>query len=432
MKKNAIILTGKALSFAIQKLNMGNGSTWPGHIALNLDTDFIKKMTSKSQTKIVFIVGTNGKTTTTALIRSMAEKDGKKVIQNISGANLLNGIASTLLLNATPTGKINADIALFEIDENIFPLICKELTPDVVVMLNLFRDQLDRYGEVTTIANKWKKALYELPDKTKIILNADDPLIAYLGVDENKDISYFGLVGKENKNTTLEHAVDSIYCPRCNTRLTYHQVFYSHLGEWECPKCELKRPSLDLNHAEFYPLEGMYNKSNIHAALLTAKELGYSDKAISDALHSFKPAFGRQEEIILGKKKIKIILVKNPTGFNETLKTVYSLGGSHVLIALNDRVADGKDISWIWDVDFEEFKNYQSLSLTLTGDRVHDMMTRIKYANIQNANVSADENMDNALSSALKDLPDDKTLFILPTYTAMLSLRKTITGRKIL
>lgn len=431
MTKQLLIIIGKLLSSGIKTFNLGDGSTWPGHIALQFNKNFIKSILSTSRTKVIFVVGTNGKTTTTSLIKHILEKSGKTVIQNQSGANLLNGIASTLLLNATLLGKVEADYAIFEIDENIFPLICKEVTPDLIVILNLFRDQLDRYGEVTSIANKWKKALYSLPDSTALVLNADDPLISYLGEESSKQVTYFGLDGADATTQKMEHAVDSIYCPRCTAKLSYKKIFYSHLGIWECPKCELKRPHEILNSAEYYPLEGTYNKSNIHAAVAAAYSLGLDTELVQNSLKTFTPIFGRQEEVIIKNKKVKMFLVKNPAGFNETIRTVQKLNGKHFILALNDRVADGKDVSWIWDVDFEVL-NAKENSFILTGDRVYDLRTRLKYAGIASENVKIFENSAEALKNAITRLPSDETLYILPTYTAMLDLRKVMTGKKIL
>lgn len=432
MKNIPIITVGKLISFAIKKGNLGNGSTWPGHIALQTNKNFIRDILANSKIKIIFIVGTNGKTTTTSLIRHILEQSGKKVIQNNSGANLLNGIASTLILNTSPFGKINADIALFEIDENVFSLVSKEIKPDFIIMLNLFRDQLDRYGEVTSIATKWKTALTSLPDSTTLILNADDPLIASLGDESSKKIQYFGLDGSKNLQENHEHAVDSIYCPRCGNKLTYDKIFYSHLGEWECKKCNLRRPEIVFNNSNFYPLEGTYNESNTHAAILTAQALNTPHSVIDKALKSFTPAFGRQEMMEFKGKKLKIMLVKNPTGFNESIRTVQRLGGRHFLFILNDRVADGKDVSWIWDVDFELLKNQKKTFISISGDRVYDLETRLKYAELKNSVTYVENDLHKSITNAIMNISEDEILYILPTYTAMLDVRKVITGKKIL
>ncbi len=425
MKNQLLIHHGKLLSKMIQATNRGNGSTWPGHIALKYNPHFIKDLLKNSDTKIIFIVGTNGKTTTTTLLSHLLRLSGKKVIQNTSGANLINGIASTLLLNTDLKGKIHADIALFEIDENAFSLISEEITPDVIIMLNLFRDQLDRYGEVNTIARKWKEAIAKLPSSTRLILNADDPQIAFLGKDSRQNISYFGL--NEKGVQSLDHASDSTYCPICRSKLEYKKSYYSHLGEWTCPNNDFEHPKDVFSAVAHYPLDGLYNRYNIHAAVLAALKLGINLGVLEDNLPSFQPAFGRQEKITIEGKKIEVILAKNPAGFNQTIQTVLELKAKNIFLILNDRIADGTDISWIWDVDFEKFE--KNIHLTLSGDRVYDLALRLKYADLHGEIVP---DLKNALREALAKTPEDQTLFILPTYTAMLDVRKILVGKKIL
>ena len=425
MKNQFLIYHGKLLSKGIQATNRGNGSTWPGHIALKYNRHFIKDILKHSDTKIIFIVGTNGKTTTTTLLSHLIKSSGKKVIQNTSGANLINGIASTLLLNTDLRGKIHADVALFEIDENAFPLICKEITPDVIIMLNLFRDQLDRYGEVNTIALKWKDAVATLPSSTRLILNADDPQIAFLGKDSAQNTSYFGL--NEKGEQSLDHASDSTYCPICRSKLEYKKTYYSHLGDWSCPNKDFEHPKDVFSSVSHYPLDGLYNRYNIHAAILAALKLGINLGVLENNLSSFQPAFGRQEKITIDGKKIEVILAKNPAGFNQTIQTAQELKAKNVLLILNDRIADGTDISWIWDVDFEKFA--QDIQFTLSGDRVYDLALRLKYAGLQGNLVPE---LKKAVRDALIKTPKDQTLFILPTYTAMLDVRKILVGKKIL
>ena len=350
------------------------------------------------------------------------------MFQNQSGANLVNGIASTLILNTNFAGQLYGDYAIFEIDENALPQILKEITPDYLLLLNLFRDQLDRYGEVDAIARKWNESLSNLTKKTKLILNADDPQIASIG-KKNKEIIYFGLNlnSTENKETRLEHAADSIYCPACGSKLNYSSIYYSHLGKWYCQKCGLKRPEENLfSRFSFYPLKGTYNIYNTLAAVLVLKQIGLGDSNIVTGLKKFKPAFGRQEKIIYNNKQIQIFLSKNPTGFNESLRTIKQLGAKTVLLVLNDNIADGRDISWIWDIDFGQFDK-----LLVAGERAYDMGLRIKYQN-QNLNFKVYESLKLAIEEGVKNIKSDETLYILPTYTAMLAVRKILTGRSIL
>lgn len=431
-----LVFLGKSIVFIIRLLNLGNGSTWPGHIALNINKNFIKDLlkTRDKRLKTILIAGTNGKTTTGKLIQTILEKNGKKVFQNESGANLLNGIASSMLLHSSILCRISYDFAIFEIDENTLPLILKEISkPDFILILNLFRDQLDRYGEVNMIASKWNKSLATLKSSTTLILNADDPQVAFLGKNFKSNVLYFGLDSQKSKNEKYQHASDSTYCPNCNEKLTYNSVYFSHLGDWECKKCGLKHPTKTFILSPHYPLLGTYNEYNTNAAVLLAEEIGFKKEKIKTALKDFKPAFGRQEILQINGKKVQIFLSKNPTGFNESLKAISSLKAKNLLIILNDRIPDGRDVSWIWDVDVEDFI-YSFDNITISGERLYDMALRIKYAQnaIQDSLFTVQENLEKAIVFSLAKTPKNETLYILPTYSAMLETRKILTGKKIL
>jgi|GEM_PF-171261 len=558
-----LILFGKLFSKLSQLLNLGNGSTWPGHIALTFNKKFIADILQSSNTHVIVIAGTNGKTTTAKLIRTALEANGQSVLQNQSGANLLNGIASTILLNTNALGRLEKDFAIFEIDENNLPLLLKQITPDYLVLLNLFRDQLDRYGEINSIAGKWQQAISviakknpswhsrQVPqspkdtqnqkgllrsfvarndgEKTTLILNADDPQIAYLGMKiNNKKFSslfegenqgegsqvekseiltcYFGLNQTKNHETSPDHAADSTYCPNCGEKLIYTAITYSHLGNWHCTHCKLTRPTLNLSDFLFFPLIGQYNQYNTLAAALTLQQIGLDKKSIVAAFKDFHPAFGRQEKIIYKNKKIQLFLSKNPTSFNQSFATIQQLarhpqssrhssppaGGeefhrtldsktksldsclrgndiynANILFILNDRIPDGRDVSWIWDTDLDGLENFKRIFIA--GDRVYDMGLRIKYKlgkysprshvsgkrsrltgeRIQNRNndpgqarnkislngiehVKTFENLKTAIDTAVEETPANETLFILPTYSAMLDARKILTGKRIL
>lgn len=433
-----IITFGKILSFVIKILNLGNGSTWPGHIALKLNINFISELLSKSSFHIILIAGTNGKTTTAKIIRTVLEENGERVLQNQSGANMLNGIASTLILQSDLSGKLKYNYAIFEIDENTVPIILEQIHPEYLLLLNLFRDQLDRYGEINEIARKWKKALDLLTTKTTLILNADDPLISYLGNKAKNKVLYFGLEEKGSEKTVIDHAADSIYCIACGAKLFYKTIFYSHLGLWSCRSCGLSRPNKNLlSNFSFYPLKGLYNISNTLAAVSILKKIGLNDKQIIQGLKRFQPAFGRQEKIYYRGRNIQILLSKNPTGFNESIRTVRKQNAKTVLLVLNDRIPDGKDISWIWDIDLPAFQN-----ILVTGDRMYDIALRIKYETKSqiskiksqscDSNLKTYENLKEAIEKGLKQIDQNETLYILPTYSAMLEVRKILTGKRIL
>ncbi|MFH1187060.1 MAG: Mur ligase family protein [Candidatus Levyibacteriota bacterium] len=424
-----LIYLGKTLSYISKLINVGSGSTWPGHIALKINNNFIESIFKKSKTKIILVAGTNGKTTTSKLIKAILEKDGRTVFQNVSGANLLNGIASSLIHESNLSGKLNSEFAIFEIDENILPLILKLLNPDYIVCLNLFRDQLDRYGEINSIAENWKIALNKPYLKATLILNADDPTIAYLGKTVVRKVKYFGINDKTISINSFQNAADSVFCLNCKSRLSYKETYFSHLGNWECLNCKYKRPNITLSKSNLYPLLGVYNRYNTLAAFLLTREIGIPDKLILKALKQFKPAFGRQEIITVKNKKVQIFLAKNPTSFNESLRTVNDLKGKNLLLVLNDNIPDGQDISWIWDINMENLiKNYHNV--TISGLRVYDLALRIKYSDKKKFNIET--NLKKAIFSALKTTTNEETLYILPTYSAMLDIRKILTGKKIL
>ncbi len=452
----SLILLGKSLAFVSKALNRGAGSTWPGHIALKAQKTFIQELLKNAPIKIILVVGTNGKTTTAKILCTILEENDYKVFENTSGANLLNGIASSLLLHTNAKGRLVDDFAIFEVDENNVSLVMEEVTPYAIIVLNLFRDQLDRYGELDSIAAKWKRSFDKLPSSTNLFLNADDPLIAYLGLSRSPKSHpelhtvYFGLTSGIKQ--PLSHAADTIYCPRCQEKLVFNSLSYSHLGDWWCKHCGLKRPKLAIDDA-YYPLEGIYNKYNTLAAVVTAQSVGLDKEQIKQALHTVTPAFGRQEKISYKGKHIQIFLSKNPTGFNETLRTISALRQAsnqalNVLLILNDQIPDGRDVSWIWDIDFEQYiERFEHI--TISGERAYDMGLRLQYASnekflISNFKLNSksprsgrakyylEQDLKKALDHALENTPINETLYILPTYSAMLDIRKILTGKKIL
>lgn len=422
-----VIWLAKIVSGLSRLLNRGAGSTWPGHIVLKINPDFIREINKLYEGNIILVAGTNGKTTTSKMIAAIIGE--KEVISNPSGANLLNGTASAFVNNMDWYGKVKKKYAILEVDEMVLPLLLNNLKPKIIICLNLFRDQLDRYGEVDTIAEKWKASFRQLPKTTTLILNADDPEVASIGEKLSAKVFYFGLE-EESKLQQFEHATDSIFCPNCGKRLVYDSVYFSHLGHWKCNNCGLKRPEPHLSTWPS-PLPGTYLKYDTLGAVLTAKTLGFADEKIEKILKHFSPAFGRQEEIIVNNKKVKIILSKNPTGFNQSIDTMLQMPDKKkdILIALNDLIVDGKDISWIWDVDFEKLLPMMK-HLTITGTRVKDLAVRMKHAGAKDILFIND--FKKALQTALEKINKTETLYILPTYSAMLEVRKILVGRKLL
>lgn len=443
-----IILLSKLVFLASQTLNLGSGSTWPGHIALNFNKNIVKEIIEKNkQLKVILIAGTNGKTTTATLLKFLLEKNGISTFQNKEGANLLNGIASTLICHADLSGKIHEDVAIFEVDENSLPVVLENIQPTALMLLNLFRDQLDRYGEVHTIAEKWRKALEKLPVFTKLIVNGDDPLLSHIG-EQRKDTTFFGISTKLMKGKDLTHDVDSIYCPVCSSRLTYSTIAYSHLGAYTCPKCSFSRPTTitySVDQKELH-LKGIFNLYNISGVLRTLEEVFSLDlNALLPHLTQFKPAFGRQETLTYYGKKIKLILSKNPAGFNQSIQALseFPEKDKQIMVLLNDRIPDGRDVSWIWDIDVEHLFTNTS-RIIISGDRGFDMALRIKYAYdkeystevinkhiyIYNT-VTVVDSIKKAFPYVIDNLEHGKTLFVLANYSAMLEAREIIGGKKL-
>jgi UDP-N-acetylmuramyl tripeptide synthase len=315
---------------------------------------------------------------------------------------------------------------ILEIDENNLPLVINQTDVSYVIALDLFRDQLDRYGEVYSIIKNWRNTFKKLSSNTTIILNADDPQVSYLGKNLKSKVLYFGL--NENNQDIIEHGADSIFCPKCQHLLSYKSITFSHLGNWFCSNCNEKRPNLNLSKFDLYPIPGTYNKYNTLAAILLAIDQKLSTKQITETFKSFKPAFGRQEEFDVDGKKVKIFLSKNPTSFNESLSTISDLKAKNILIVLNDKIPDGLDISWIWDTKISLLEKIPNIAVS--GDRTYDLALRIKYGEIKNFHTLDD--LSDSIRQSLEKTKLGETLFILPTYSAMLETRKILTGKKIL
>ncbi len=416
-----VVVATKLVSLISTSFGFGAGETWPGEIALRVRPNIASSLARSLGDGVILIAGTNGKTTTTLMAKTILEHIGDTVVHNASGANLLNGIVSSFIRNSDWLGRNTADVGIFEVDENSLPVLLRYMVPKRLLLLNLFRDQLDRYGEVDVIAEKWEKAIKKLPKSTTVILNSDDPGVAAIARSVPGKALFFGLNKPKEFLKSPEHATDSTFCPNCGKRLIYDGIYYSHIGIWRCPSCKNKRPTPTI-HSWPSPLPGLYNEYNTLAAVALAKSLDFSDAEIKKALHGFAPAFGRQEEIEVNGTRIKLFLSKNPAGFNASLRTVLEMGAKDLLIVLNDRIPDGRDVSWIWDVDFETIP--PATRIVVSGDRVYDMAIRIKYAG-RTAVVEPD------LSQALAKAASGK-LYVLATYSAMLEARKILKGKKIL
>lgn len=429
------VLTAKTVTFIVRSLRLGAASVLPGEIARRIQPNLLQLLSCQVKQGVILIAGTNGKTTTSLLLRTMLENKGWRVTHNATGANLENGLMTALLENTNAIGQLQADYAILEVDENIVSKVVQPIQPRIILCLNLFRDQLDRYGEVDTISQRWGNAIAPLPAETAIVANADDPTLSSMGQKLSQNVLFFGLSEPEQYLDEIPHAVDSIYCPSCGHPLEYKGVYLSHLGDYNCPSCGFHKGQLAINSNE-YPqiLIGLYNKYNTLAAVLAAQQLGVDEAIIRDTITNFQAAFGRAEELEVNGKHVRILLSKNPVGMNETIRAVNQAGGQTKLLVLNDRIPDGTDVSWIWDVDTEKLVE-RGGTLVVSGDRVYDLALRLRYSQPEANNgiqLIVKEDLKEAIATALEQTPADETLHILPTYSAMLEVREILTGRKIL
>lgn len=433
------IYLAKLGDWFIHTFHLGSGSTWTGEIALRIDSDFIAHSLTHSSIKTILIAGTNGKTTTSLLISEGLKNAGKTIIHNPEGANLLNGVASSLVRSCSMNGAITADFAVFELDENVLSLVLAQIKkPYAILLLNLFRDQLDRYGEVHTISNRWAKALSAIPDDVHVIINGDDPRLTHIGLPLKSDVIYFGAQESDKKKKDIPHDVDSVYCPECGNKLEYSAMSYSHLGDFTCTHCHFSTPE---KWTESIPplenLSGVYNRYNIRAAvclLHIVLDVPYSKSR--ELINGVEPAFGRQERFTaLGKEWI-IILSKNPSGFNQSIESIKELVGEEkttICLILNDRIPDGTDVSWIWDVEFAYVFSY-ARTVIVSGDRTYDMAIRMQTETEkeENSKLIAEIDLKKALDICVQNQMSQRPIVVLATYTGMLEARKLLIGKALL
>ncbi|MEH1852203.1 MAG: Mur ligase family protein [Nostoc sp.] len=429
------VSVAKSVTFIVQSLRLGAASVLPGAIARRIEPRLLQFLSQQVKNGVILIAGTNGKTTTALLLCTILERKGFRVTHNSTGANLENGLMTALLESTNLLGTLNSDYAILEVDENIVPKVLAPLQPRIILCLNLFRDQLDRYGEVDTISKRWTKVISTLPAETVVIPNADDPTLSNLGQQLPQRVLFFGLNEPEHYLEAIPHAVDSIYCPKCGHSLDYKGVYLSHLGDFTCPKCGFTKSKPTLESSEWSQiLVGLYNKYNTLAAATAAIELGVDEVTIRNTINNFQAAFGRAEDLVINGKRVRILLSKNPVGTNETIRVVTQSTDKTTLLVLNDRTPDGTDVSWIWDVDTEKLVE-RGGTIVVSGDRVYDMALRLRYSQKSteiNLNLIVEEDLRQAIATALEHTPENETLHILPTYSAMLEVREVLTGRKIL
>ena len=421
----------------------GGGTTLPGKLLWKLDPSAVDRLAARLPRGSALVSATNGKTTTAAMAARILEPS-LRLAHNRAGANLVSGVASALLAAR------DAELGLFEVDEAALPEVARRVSPRTLSLGNLFRDQLDRYGELELVAGRWREMARSLPAGALLVANGDDPQLGEIATERPGSV-VFGVDDPRHASPELQHAADSKWCVRCGTPYAYAAAYIGHLGDYRCPACGHARPPLDVVAREIelnglesvsFRLEtpegsarvelqvpGLYNVYNALAAASLARGLGSSTEDIVSGLQGFSAAFGRFERIQLDQRSLLVLLIKNPAGANEVVRTLVAGGSPRLLlVALNDEIADGRDVSWIWDVDFEPL--LEGLErLIATGERAAELALRFKYAGLPERSIEVVPSLEAALDRGLELTPPGDELIALPTYTAMLALRDLVSRR---
>ena len=476
IRTTAAILSAKALSLACKTAGK-QGVTMAGKLAMKMDPQILKKLASQVRGEIIVTCGTNGKTTTNNLICSALESEGRKVICNHTGSNMLMGVAAAFVLNASAGGKLDADNAVIEIDEASTVRVFPYFRPDYCVLTNLFRDQLDRYGEIDITMDLLKKA-FDMAPQMKIIVNGDDSLSTYLAKESGHEVITYGISeqvkgAQGNADGSTHEIREGQFCKCCGEKLEYEFYHYSQLGIYRCPKCGFRRPEIDFDachidlkdgltfdvresrafaaakgpdHAPLkYPsarsdralkqkkeqagtvqnperyrrihanYRGFYNIYNILACWAAVRTAGIGTEHFDRMLDAYNPENGRNEQFMVGGTKVLLNLAKNPAGFNQNISSVMEdTSPKDLIIVINDNAQDGKDISWLWDVDFDRLQDESIRSITVSGLRCQDMRLRLKYVSIK---ADLIEDVKTAIEKRLED--GCGNLYVLVNYTAL-------------
>jgi UDP-N-acetylmuramyl tripeptide synthase len=443
--KRGIARAAGALS---RRSGRGGGTTLPGRLLVRMAPDAIERLAAQLTQGSIVVSSTNGKTTTAGMISGILRADGRTPVHNRAGSNMHWGVATALL-------EQSGDEGLFELDEAWLPPVAPQLRPRLLVLGNLFRDQLDRYGELERLADEWAELVAQLEGSCEFALNADDPLVADLGRDKElrrrPGVTYFGIEDETQALPELQHAHDAKHCRRCGAPYVYDRAFVGHLGHYTCPNCDADRPAPDVAATEIelhgisgsrvhittpegevelnLPLPGLYNVYNALAAVTAGLRSGIALERIREGLESTRAVFGRVETIEVAGKPVSILLIKNPAGANEVLRTLQlesENGGIDLWLALNDRIADGRDVSWIWDADFELLA-HAVRTVVCAGTRAAEMALRLKYAGWPEDSIEVVDPIPSSLDQAVAAAPG--RLFALPTYTALIELRTLLAHR---
>jgi UDP-N-acetylmuramyl tripeptide synthase len=451
----AAVTAGKAAAVVSRGLGRGGGTALPGLVAEWVNPAIVSDLGRQLGKGRVLVTGTNGKTTTTRILARVLREAGWPYLHNWEGSNLMRGIASALLAVAGPSGTIRGGagtLGLFETDEATLPMAARSLAPTALAFTNLFRDQLDRYGEVDTVAALWRQALEAAPRDATLVLNADDPSVAELAIGWTGHVHWFGLDDPAFA-TDAGGAFDARWCRVCNGTFAYDRRYFAHIGCWRCTGCGRARPTPDTSATDVHlaldaatfrveglgdlsmPLTGTYNVYNALAAIALARVLGVPGEAVVAGIANVRAAFGRQEVIELQGRRLRLMLCKNPAGANQVLRLLADVAppaaeaGPALYVAplLNDRFADGQDVSWIWDVDYELVRGAVK-TCWAGGDRAEDVALRLKYAGWPEPRTVTHDPAA-LLDAIIADTSPGDDVVIIPTYTSMLDLRAELAGR---
>ena len=448
----AKVAVARGVGSLSRRSGRGGGTTLPGRLLLRLAPDAIGALGARLSAGSTIVSATNGKTTTAGMIAAALTASGRRPVHNRAGSNMSWGVATALLEQRGEEG-------LFEVDEAWLPQMAAALNPRLIVLSNLFRDQLDRYGELEHLADEWAAMVAARAGRSALVLNADDPLIADLGRDRElrprEDVTYFGIEDSAQALPELQHAFDAKHCRRCGAPYEYARAFVGHLGHYRCPSCGAERPTPQVAATRIeldgmrgsrvevatpsrrleleLPLPGLYNVYNALAALAAALRLGVTPEQAVRGLRSVEAAFGRVETVAVAGVPVSILLVKNPVGANEVLRTLVleaerDGAGLDLWLALNDRIADGRDVSWVWDADFELLTG-RARRVICAGTRAPEMALRLKYAGLDPELISVEPGIAASLDAAVERVGSGGRIFALPTYTALLELRTLLAQR---
>lgn len=447
------ISAGKLAGASGRLFHIGGGTSLPGMIARRIDPNVLKSVVGGSKAKKIVITGSNGKTTTARMTAAIADAAGHRVSQNRTGSNLLQGVTSVAVNFSDLFGRLESDVLLFEIDEATIPLAVPEIQPDVVVITNIFRDQLDRYGELYAVARALNEMLESLPETATILLNGNDPQVANFGINAKAKRLFFGLETKDIGTPVPEQSADIIRCIHCDSDFNYEVAYLSHLGLYRCPDCGYTLPNLDIavtsaalaengegsSHIKLrtpkgemkleIPLPGVHNIYNAAAAIGAAMAAGFPLDTVQTAMTNIRTAFGRMEKIQAGDKTIYLSFVKNPTSFNLMLRLISQHPGKkHLLMAMSHTVVDGQDFGWLWDVDLEDIAP-NILDAVCSGNKTEELAMRLKYAEVPTDKISLIEDREAALDAAIKQVEPGGTLYIMSGYTPTQELRRVMQKR---